>query len=173
MNSRAWSRAVVDCVRQNSLSSASASFKEMTEKAVLSIRRASSGVRSIFVALEWLARRLTFMTLSNNEATLDIMDHNRREEFEKRETEPDRNFYVRAPSVNAVRRALDRAPGGAQVVGRHDRETILCTHTMDGHSLARHWKVIVSRLGKAGLAVVPRPPREPGPSAPLDQASDR
>ncbi len=77
------------------------------------------------------------------------MDHNRREGFEKREMEPDRNFYVRAPSINAVRRALDRAPGGAKVVGRHDRETILCTHTMDGHSLARHWKVIVSRLDQS------------------------
>ncbi len=68
-----------------------------------------------------------------------------------------RNFYVRAPSTNAVRRALHRAPGGAKVVGRHDRDTILCSHTMDEHSLGRHWAVIVSRLSKAGLAVVPRP----------------
>ena len=98
------------------------------------------------------------MTLSiMNEAALDIMDHNRREGFEKREMEPDRTFYVRAPSTNAVRRALHRAPGGARVVGRHDRATIQCTHTMDEHSLGRHWPVIVSRLGKAGLAVVPRP----------------
>jgi hypothetical protein len=66
-------------------------------------------------------------------------------------------FYVQAPSVNAVRRALFRAPGGARVVGRHDRETIVCTHTMDEQSLARHWPVILSRLAKAGLAVVPRP----------------
>ena len=51
-------------------------------------------------------------------------------------------------------------------MGRHDRETILCTHTMDGHSLGRHWQVIVSRLAKAGLAVVARPPREPDPAAP-------
>ncbi len=64
-------------------------------------------------------------------------------------------FLVRAPSVNAVRRALHRAPGGVKVVGREDRETILCTHTMDDHSLARHWPVILSRLDKAGLAVVP------------------
>jgi hypothetical protein len=103
---------------------------------------------------------------------LDIQDHNRREDFEKREIEPDRTFYVRAPSVSAVRRALDRAPGGARVVGRHDRETILCTHTMDGHSLARHWKVIVSRLGKAGLAVVTRPPRESGSTTRSDDAPD-
>ena len=48
------------------------------------------------------------------------------------------------------------------MVGRHDRETILCTHTMDGHSLARHWPVIVSRLAKAGLAVVARPGSQPG-----------
>jgi hypothetical protein len=101
----------------------------------------------------------------DKEVALDIQDHNRREEFEKREMEPDRTFYVRAPSVSVVRRALDRAPGGARVSGRHDRETILCTHTMDGHSLARHWKVIVSRLGKAGLAVVTRPPRDSGPAA--------
>ena len=75
----------------------------------------------------------------------------------------ERWFYVRAPSVNAVRRALFRAPGGARVVGRHDRETILCTHTMDEHSLARLWPIILSRLAKAGLAVVARPEtREPG-----------
>ncbi len=74
----------------------------------------------------------------------------------------ERRFYVRAPSVNAVRRALSRA-GGARVVGRHDRETILCTHTMDEHSLARHWPIILSRLAKAGLAVIPpAEPREPG-----------
>ncbi|APW63258.1 hypothetical protein [Paludisphaera borealis] len=69
----------------------------------------------------------------------------------------DGRFYVLAPSVNAVRRALFRAPGGAKVVGRHDRETIACSHTMDAHSLARHWSILVSRLGKAGLRVVPRP----------------
>lgn len=62
-------------------------------------------------------------------------------------------FIVRAPSVNAVRRALYRAPGGVRVVGRQDRDTILCVHTMDEHSLARHWPVIKSRLEKAGLSV--------------------
>lgn len=62
-------------------------------------------------------------------------------------------FLVRAPSVNSVRRALRRAPGGVRVVGREDRETILCTHTMDEHSLGRHWPIILSRLAKAGLAV--------------------
>jgi hypothetical protein len=74
--------------------------------------------------------------------------------------DPNRTFFVRAPSINAVRRALHRAPGGARVVGRHDRVTILCTHTMDAHSLGRHWSVIKSRLAKAGLEVVPRPPTE-------------
>jgi hypothetical protein len=93
------------------------------------------------------------------------MDHNRVEPFEKRETEPDRSFYVRAPSINAVRRALHRAPRGARVVGRHDRDTVVCNHTMDSHSLGRHWRVIVSRLAKAGLAIVARPPREPGSAA--------
>jgi hypothetical protein len=62
-------------------------------------------------------------------------------------------FLVRAPSINAVRRALYRAPGGVRVVGRQDRETILCSHTMDEHSLSRHWPVIVSRLEKAGLSI--------------------
>jgi hypothetical protein len=66
-------------------------------------------------------------------------------------------FYVKAGSVNAVRKALARAPGGARVVGRFDRETIECSHTMDAHSLARHWPVLVSRLSKAGLVVVERP----------------
>ena len=63
-------------------------------------------------------------------------------------------FYVAAPSVNSVRRALGRAPGGAEVVGRHDNETIECVHTMDEHSLSRHWSIILSRLAKAGLGVV-------------------
>jgi hypothetical protein len=76
------------------------------------------------------------------------------------EIDPDRSqrhFYVRAPSINAVRRALYRAPGGAKIVGRFDRATILCSHTMDEHSLARHWPVIKSRIEKAGLALVERP----------------
>jgi hypothetical protein len=66
-------------------------------------------------------------------------------------------FYVVAPSVSAVRRALYRAPGGARVVGRHDRTTVLCTHTMDSHSLARHWPVILSRLARAGLKIASSP----------------
>jgi hypothetical protein len=66
-------------------------------------------------------------------------------------------FYVTAPSVNSVRRALGRAPGGVEVVGRHDRDTIECVHTMDEHSLSRHWSVIISRLSKARLKVVDRP----------------
>ncbi len=66
-------------------------------------------------------------------------------------------FYVKAGSVNAVKRALGRAPGGVKVIGRHDRETIECSHTMDAHSLARHWRIIVSRLSKNGLTVQPRP----------------
>ncbi len=66
-------------------------------------------------------------------------------------------FFVAAPSVNSVRRALGRAPGGVEVVGRHDRDTSECTHTMDEHSLFRHWAIIVSRLAKAGLSVVDRP----------------
>ncbi len=66
-------------------------------------------------------------------------------------------FFVKADSVNAVRRALDRAPGGARVVGRFDRETIECRHTMASHSLSRHWPILLSRLDKAGLSVVDRP----------------
>jgi hypothetical protein len=66
-------------------------------------------------------------------------------------------FYVRAPSVSAVRRALRRAHGGAKVIGRYDRETIECAHTMDDRSFARHWPIIVSRLEYLGLRVVGRP----------------
>jgi hypothetical protein len=66
-------------------------------------------------------------------------------------------FFVRARSVNEVRRALGRAPGGARVVGRFDRETIECRHTMNEHSLDRHWPILVSRLAKAGLAVIDPP----------------
>ncbi|MDR3634853.1 MAG: hypothetical protein P4L84_13700 [Isosphaeraceae bacterium] len=75
-------------------------------------------------------------------------------------------FLVRAGSVNAVRRALGRAPGGARVVGRFDRETIECSHTMDEHSLERHWPVILSRLEKAGLSVVPLPTSRTDENAP-------
>lgn len=86
-------------------------------------------------------------------------------------------FYVKAPSVNAVRKALGRAPGGARVVGRFDRETIECSHTMDDHSLARHWAVIVSRLEKAGLSVVEKNPSRAGdehrpPGSPRLRAED-
>ena len=66
-------------------------------------------------------------------------------------------FYVKAGSVNAVRRALARAPGGARVVGRHDRDTIECSHTMTARSFTRHWPELESRLSKAGLTVVERP----------------
>ena len=66
-------------------------------------------------------------------------------------------FFVQAGSVNQVRKALDRAPGGAQVIGRYDRRLIECGHTMAAQSYARHWPVLLSRLGKAGLTVVDRP----------------
>ncbi|AGA26615.1 hypothetical protein [Singulisphaera acidiphila] len=69
-------------------------------------------------------------------------------------------FLVKANSVNAVRKALGRAPGGVRVVGRFDRETIECAHTMEAHSLSRHWPVVVSRLAKAGLTVVEKPPEQ-------------
>jgi hypothetical protein len=75
----------------------------------------------------------------------------------ERAIEPGQRFYVLAPSVSAVRRALHRAPGGARVVGRFNRETIECLHTMDEHSYSRHWPIIVSRLEKEGLAVASRP----------------
>src|SRR5262249_55045018 len=99
-------------------------------------------------------------TLRENEPAMNSLDDNRDEEFEKREIGRDRTFFVRAPSTNAVRRALHRAPGGARVIGRHDRATIRCAHTMDGHSLARHWPVIISRLSKAGLAGGSPPPSD-------------
>jgi hypothetical protein len=85
------------------------------------------------------------------------MNPTRNDEFAEREAEPHGRFYVQAPSVNAVRRALHRSPGGVKVIGRHDRETILCTHTMAEHSLGRHWPVIVSRLEKAGLRIESSP----------------
>jgi hypothetical protein len=66
-------------------------------------------------------------------------------------------FYVKAGSVSAVRKALGRAPGGVRVMGRYDRETIECSHTMEEHSLERLWPIIKSRLQKAGLTVVERP----------------
>jgi hypothetical protein len=84
---------------------------------------------------------------------------------------PTDRFYVRAGSVNAVRRALGRAPGGVRVIGRFDRDTIECGHTMEPHSLARHWPVVLSRLAHAGLAVVAKPegssPAHPRPAGPV------
>jgi hypothetical protein len=77
-------------------------------------------------------------------------------------------FYVRAASVNVVRKALARAPGGARVVGRFDRETIECSHTMDARSYSRHWPVILSRLSRSGLSVCDRPGSAGGPSGPTD-----
>jgi hypothetical protein len=77
-------------------------------------------------------------------------------------------FYVRAPSVNAVRRALGRAPGGVRVIGRFDRETIECAHTMQEHSRARLWPIVVSRLTGAGLAVVEKPAVGPADRPPVD-----
>ena len=65
--------------------------------------------------------------------------------------------------MNEVRRALGRPPGGARALGRYDRDTIECEHTMDEHSLRRHWPIIVSRLEKAGLTIVDRPGRSPEP----------
>jgi hypothetical protein len=75
------------------------------------------------------------------------------------------SFLVRADSVNAVRRAIGRAPGGVRVVGRFDRERIECRHTMNEHSFTRHWPVIVARLEAAGLSV-------DGPVGPIDEGPD-
>jgi len=100
---------------------------------------------------------------ARTEAVVARVNHSSDDDFEKREIERDRDarrFYVRAPSISAVRRALFRAPGGAKVMGRHDRATILCSHTMDEHSLRRHWPVIKSRLEKAGLVLIERPESE-------------
>ena len=66
-------------------------------------------------------------------------------------------FFVQAASINQVRKALNRAPGGAQVIGRFDRQVIECGHTMSTQSMARHWPVLLSRFEKAGLCVVDRP----------------
>src|SRR5262249_37645446 len=87
------------------------------------------------------------------------LDDNRGGQAEESEMERDRRVYVLAPSVSAGRRALHREHGGARVIGRHDRTTIVCRHTMDEHSRERHWPVIVSRLTKAGLTVLAGPPR--------------
>jgi len=81
-------------------------------------------------------------------------------------------FFVKAGSVNQVRKALDRAPGGAQVIGRYDRQIIECGHTMSTQSRARHWPVLLSRFEKAGIVVVDPPiiQNDPGTDsvAPLD-----
>ena len=100
----------------------------------------------------------SWYSVSGTPAEQCLMDieSNRDEPGVERPAGESRRFYVRAASVNAVRRALYRAPGGARVVGRFDRGTIECQHTMDGHSYRRHWPVIISRLEKAGLVVVER-----------------
>ena len=74
-------------------------------------------------------------------------------------------FFIRATSVNQVRKALDRAPGGAQVIGRFNRQVIECGHTMSAQSLSRHWPILLSRFEKAGIVVVERPQPFPDGSA--------
>lgn len=71
--------------------------------------------------------------------------------------ESDDRFYVKAGSVNEVRRALHRAPGGVRVIGRFDRDTVECRHTMASATMTRTWPILQSRLQKAGLTVVARP----------------
>ncbi|ADV62069.1 hypothetical protein Isop_1484 [Isosphaera pallida ATCC 43644] len=63
-------------------------------------------------------------------------------------------FLVRAESVNAVKRALRNVPGGVEVIGRYDRDTIECAHTMAGPSFIRNWPIVRGRLARAGLGVV-------------------
>lgn len=77
-------------------------------------------------------------------------------------------FLVRAPSVNTVKRALNNVPGGVEVIGRFDRETIECAHTMAGPSFIRNWPIVRSRLTRAGLGLV-------GEVGPLEhhEANDR
>src|SRR5262245_32302362 len=128
-------------------------------------------VDSVRPRFDGCGHRLAWRTY-RGESWVFTMNRTRDNEFEECEMEPGGSFYVRAPSINAVRRALHRAPGGVRVVGRHDRETILCTHTMDEHSLARHWPVIVSRLEKAGLSVV-RSPVPGTPVGPTHRPGDR
>jgi hypothetical protein len=75
-------------------------------------------------------------------------------------------FFVVAKSVNQVKRALIHTAGGVRVIGRFDRETIECSHTMEAQSFKKNWPIILSRLGAAGLPLVDRPgsPGEkPGP----------
>lgn len=91
------------------------------------------------------------------------VERNKEDREDESPAEPSRRFFVRAGSVNAVRRALHRAPGGARVVGRYDRETIECAHTMDQHSLGRHWPIIKSRLQQAGLQILEAPQGDSGP----------
>ena len=64
-------------------------------------------------------------------------------------------FFVKAGSVNAVRKALARAPGGARVVGRYDRETIECAHTMDAHSLVDDTRSHDDCIGRAYTVISP------------------
>ena len=81
-------------------------------------------------------------------------------------------FFVKAGSVNAVKRALGRAPGGVKVVGRFDRDLIECSHTMDERSQSRHWPIIVSRLAKDGLQVVDRPGTNAGKERLVEDRGD-
>jgi hypothetical protein len=102
-------------------------------------------------SFRWQRRAGLFLVLRNDTSRLS---------FNTERWPSMERFYVKATSVNQVRRALGRAPGGARVVGRFDRETIECRHTMDAHSFSRHWPVILSRLERSGLLVVSRPGAE-------------
>ena len=78
--------------------------------------------------------------------------------------EPDRTDRRFSCAPQHQRGAAGPAPcaGGRGWSAAMTAKRFVCIHTMDGHSLARHWPVIVSRLAKTGLAIVPRPGSETG-----------
>ncbi|WZO99756.1 hypothetical protein EP7_001369 [Isosphaeraceae bacterium EP7] len=81
-------------------------------------------------------------------------------------------FFVVAKSVNQVKRALIHTAGGVRVIGRFDRETIECSHTMESQSFKKNWPIILSRLSSAGLQLVDRP-GSPGDTARPDGGPGR
>ena len=74
---------------------------------------------------------------------------------------PSRRFFVKAGSVNAVRRALYRSSGRGPRGGtlRSGDNRVLAHNGWQ--SMIKNWPIIESRLEKAGLEVSPAPAAMP------------
>ena len=134
----------------------------MTKRKVLTGLGALAGLCLIAMPLAW-AQVSTSQFASNARRYLNQpvglrgLYYANREEFAAALRTVMTNDRLRESLGQSGRRYVQQHYRWESVVGRFDRETIECVHTMEAHSLARHWPVLLSRLEKAGLEVVERP----------------